>query len=66
MCNKVKQGCKDNVVGALYGDLQGLLYSFDIKAGWIQFNPIMYEFICKHKVAIEKSIIMNGLSISKR
>lgn len=54
VCNKVKQGCKDNVVGALYGDLQGLLYSFDIKAGWIQFNPVMYEFICKHKVAIEK------------
>ncbi len=54
VCKKVKQGCKENVVGALYGDLQELFYSFDKKGEWIQFNPVMYEFVCKHKTAIEK------------
>lgn len=54
VCKKVKQGCKENVVGALYGDLQELFYSFDKKGEWIQLNPVMYEFVCKHKTAIEK------------
>ena len=52
--HKVKQNCKQNVVGALYADLQQLLYSFDKAGEWIQFNPQMYEFVCKRKVAIEK------------
>lgn len=54
VCRRVKQGCKENVVGALYGDLQELFYSFDKKGEWIQINPVMYEFVCKHKTAIEK------------
>lgn len=54
VCKKVKQGCKENVVGALYGDLQELFYSFDKKGEWIKINPVMYEFVCKHKTAIEK------------
>ncbi len=54
ICRKVKQKCKENVVGALYGDLQGLFYSFSKKAEYIKLNPVMYEFVCKHKVAIEK------------
>ena len=24
------------------------------KEEWIQINPVMYEFVCKHKVIIEK------------
>lgn len=52
--HKVKQKCKQNVVGALYADLQECLYSFDKKAETLTFNPVMYEFVCKHKVAIEK------------
>lgn len=51
---KVKQKCKENVVGALYADLGGLFYGFSKSGEWLQLNPIMYEFVCKHKVAIEK------------
>ncbi len=54
IAKKVKQKCKNNVVGALYGDTNQLFYSFSKKEEWIQINPIMYEFLCKHKVAIEK------------
>ena len=54
ICHRVKMKCKENVVGALYADLGGLLYSFSKSGQWIQLNPIMYEFVCKHKVAIEK------------
>ena len=46
--------CKENVVGALYADFGGLFYSFSKKGEWIRINPRMYEFVCKHKVAIEK------------
>lgn len=51
---KVKNKCKENVVGALYADLQELFYSFSKAEERITFNPQMYEFVCKHKVAIEK------------
>ena len=34
--------------------MQGLFYSFSKSAEYIQLNPVMYEFVCKHKVAIEK------------
>lgn len=54
VCRNVKIKCKENVVGALYADLGGLLYSFSKKAEQIRLNPQMYEFICRHKVAIEK------------
>lgn len=54
VCHKVKMGCKQNVVGALYADLGGLFYSFSRTGEWLQINPQMYEFVCKHKVAIEK------------
>lgn len=51
---KVKSKCKINVVGALFGDTKELFYSFSRKAEWLQINPQMYEFVCKHKLAIEK------------
>lgn len=54
ICKKVKQKCKENVVGALYADLGGLFYSFSKRGEWLKINPQMYEFVCKHKVAIEK------------
>lgn len=54
ICHNVKMKCKENVVGALYADLGGLFYSFSKKGEWIRINPRMYEFVCKHKVAIEK------------
>ncbi len=54
VCKKVKAKCKLNVVGALYGDTKGLFYSFSRSGEWLQINPQMYEFVCKHKLAIEK------------
>ena len=53
-CKRIKSKCKINVVGALFGDTKGLLYSFSRKEEWLQINPQMYQFICKHKLAIEK------------
>ena len=54
VCKKVKSKCKINVVGALFGDTKSLFYSFSRKEEWLQINPQMYEFVCKHKLAIEK------------
>lgn len=54
VCKKIKSKCKVNVVGALYGDTKGLFYSFSRRGEWLQINPQMYEFVCKHKLAIEK------------
>ncbi|MBQ8325569.1 MAG: HNH endonuclease [Lachnospiraceae bacterium] len=54
VCKKIKSKCKINVVGALFGDTKGLFYSFSRKEEWLQINPQMYEFVCKHKLAIEK------------
>ena len=54
VCKRIKSKCKVNVVGALFGDTKGLFYSFSRKEEWLQINPQMYQFICKHKLAIEK------------
>lgn len=50
----VKQKCKTYVAGALFSDTKELFYSFSKKEEWIQINPLVYEFLCKHKVVIEK------------
>jgi 5-methylcytosine-specific restriction endonuclease McrA len=52
--HQVKVKCKKYVVGALFEDTNHLFYSFSRKEEWIKINPVMYEFICKHKVVIEK------------
>jgi 5-methylcytosine-specific restriction endonuclease McrA len=52
--HQVKIKCKKYVVGALYEDTNHLFYSFSKKDEWIKINPIMYQFVCKHKVVIEK------------
>lgn len=52
--HQVKMKCKKYVVGALYEDTNRMFYSFSKKEEWIQINPVMYEFVCKHKVVIEK------------
>lgn len=51
---QVKNKCKKYVIGALFEDTKQLFYSFSKKGQWIKFNPLMYEFICKHKIIIEK------------
>lgn len=52
--HQIKIKCKKYVVGALFEDTKKLFYSFSKKYEWLQINPAMYEFICKHKVVIEK------------
>lgn len=52
--HQVKIKCKTCVVGALFEDTKQLFYSFSKKEEWIQINPRMYQFLCKHKIVIEK------------
>ncbi len=52
--HQIKMKCKKYVVGALFEDTKRLFYSFSKKEEWLQINPVMYEFVCKHKVVIEK------------
>ena len=52
--HQIKIKCKKYVVGALYEDTNRLFYSFSRKGEWLKLNPVMYDFICKHKVVIEK------------
>lgn len=54
ICQKVKKSCKVNVVGALYGDSDGTLYSFSRKDEFIKLNPCMYDFMTQHKMVLEK------------
>lgn len=54
ICKKVKKECSKYVVGALYDDLQQYIYSFSKKEEYIRFSPYMYQFLCRHKVVIEK------------
>lgn len=54
VCDNTKRKCKINVVGALYADLGGMAYSFSRSGEWLRFSPYMYEFLCKHKLVIEK------------
>lgn len=50
----VKKECKRYVLGALYEDFGGTIYSFDLRGEGIYLNPAFYEFFCKYKVEIEK------------
>ena len=52
--HQIKIKCKQYVVGALFEDTKRLFYSFSKKEEWLQINPVMYEFLCKHKLVIEK------------
>lgn len=49
----VKQKCKVNVVGALFGDTQECFYSFSKKDEWIQLNPKVYKYLMRNKDEIE-------------
>ena len=46
--------CKKNVVGALYGNFEGVLYGYDLSERKIWLNPVAYEFLLKHKFELEK------------
>lgn len=51
---RVKNRCKHNVVGALYGDTGQIFYSFSKRGEWVQFNPVVYQYVCRRKTAFEK------------
>lgn len=54
VCHKVKMKCKENVVGALYGDSGGVLYAFSKRKEYIKLNPQVYAFMTKYKKILEK------------
>jgi len=51
---KVVAECKTCVVGALYEDFDGIIYSFDLKKQGIYLNHCVYDFLLKYKAEIEK------------
>ena len=52
--NEVNKSCKGNVVGALYNDLEGKVYSFDLKEKGIKLSKSSYNFLFKYKTELEK------------
>jgi len=51
---KVTLECKRFVIGALYNDFDGVIYSFDLSGEGIYLNHSVYAFILKYKMEIEK------------
>lgn len=50
----VAKECKNNVVGALYEDFDGVLYAFDLKKDGLVLNFCVHEFMQKYKMELEK------------
>lgn len=46
--------CKKYVIGALYNDFDGIIYSFDLNDKSLTLNYVIYEFMLKHKAELEK------------
>lgn len=46
--------CKKCVVGALYNDFDGVIYSFDLKQEGLMLNYCVYDFMLKRKSELEK------------
>ena len=51
---KVTHECKRCVIGALYEDFEGVIYSFDLNEDGLFLNRYIYEFLLKYKTEIEK------------
>jgi len=51
---QVTKKCKKYVVGALYGDTNGLFYSFSKKKEVIELNPVMKDFVLRHEDSLEE------------
>lgn len=51
---KVTMECKKCVIGALYEDFEGIIYSFDLSETSITLNYCLYEFMLKYKVELER------------
>ncbi len=50
---QVTKECKNCVIGALYDDFDGIIYSFDLKE-YIILNYCVHEFMLKYKMELEK------------
>lgn len=46
--------CKKCVVGALYDDFDGTIYSFDLKEAGLTLNYCIYNFMLKYKSELER------------
>ena len=51
---EVKKACKKYVIGALYSDFSGKFYGFDLREERIWINTVVYAFLMKYKLEIEK------------
>lgn len=51
---QVTRECKMCVVGALYADFDGAIYSFDLKDNGLVLNHCIHEFILKYKAELER------------
>ena len=54
LVRQVSAACRMNVIGALYNDMDGKLYGFDLKADGIILAVQAYEFMLKYKTELEK------------
>ena len=51
---QVQRECKKYVIGALYSDLEGIVYGFDLKQDYLVFHPAAYPFLMKYKMELER------------
>ncbi|MED0688211.1 HNH endonuclease [Anoxybacillus ayderensis] len=49
LIQKVKIKAKRYVIGALYGDSQGVIYEFDLKKEYMKLNDKVYQFMLKYQ-----------------
>jgi len=52
LIKEIANKCSRNVFGALFGDSEECLYSFNLKEQYIQLNPLFREFLSKYKQII--------------
>ena len=49
----VTNECKKCVIGALYEDFEGVIYSFDLRGEGLFLNRCVHEFMLRHKAELE-------------
>lgn len=54
MVKEIKKKCKQNVVGAIYGDTDGTFYSFHLSKEILKFHPDVLDFLKKYEYILLK------------
>lgn len=54
MVQEISKECRKNVIGALYQDTEGLIYSFNLGEDGLCIGSVAYEFMLKYKEQLEK------------